>query len=140
MLNIKKMRIGIACGFCLVAFGCKNKIEVNIPFNFYQNNSSNIDFKIDSISKKKVYNIYLSKGYFISMEEKTIGFTKVVYKRPIINYNLIREAVNKPKFDDINRLYNFYAVVQVNESKFKKIPIKLSRITIVDIEYPIKEN
>lgn len=135
-----KRQIRIVISLCLFLLSCNNKVDVNIPFNFYQNNSSNIDFKIDSISKNKVYNIYLSKGYFISMEEKTIGFTKVVYKKPIINYNLIREAVNKPKFDDINRLYNFYAVVQVNESKFKKIPIKLSRVTIVDLEYPIKEN
>ncbi|TKB95540.1 hypothetical protein [Pedobacter cryophilus] len=135
-----KRQIRIIISFSLLLFSCKNKVEVNIPFNFHQNGSSNIDFKIDTISKKKVYNIYLSKAYFISMKEKLIGFTKEIHEKPYINYNLIRKAINIPKTEEINANYSFYAVVQVNESTFKKIPIKLSGFTMIDFEYPIKEN
>ena len=134
------MRLRYTFWVCLLFFGCKSKTEVNIPFNFYHNSGSNIDLKIDTISKKKMYNIYLSKAYFISMEEKLIGFTKEIHEKPYINYNLIRKAINVPKREEINAKYSFYAVVQVNESTFKKIPIKLSGFTIVDFEYPIKKN
>jgi hypothetical protein len=134
------MQARIVISFCLLLFSCKNKVEVNIPFNFYQNSSSNIEFKIDTISKKKVYNIYLSKSYFISMKEKLMGFTKEIHEKPYINYNLIRKAINIPKREEINSKYSFYAIIQIDESKFKKIPIKLSGFTIIDYEYPLKEN
>ena len=135
------MQIRIVISFSLLLFfSCKNKVEVNIPFNFYQNSITNIEFKIDTVSKKKVYNIYLSKAYFISMEEKLIGLTKEIHEKPYINYNLIRKAINVPKREEINAKYCFYAIVMVNESTFKKIPIKLSGFTIIDFEYPIKKN
>ena len=135
------MQIRIVISFSLLLFfSCKNKVEVNIPFNFYQNSISNIEFKIDTVSKKKVYNIYLSKAYFISMEEKLIGLTKEIHEKPYINYNLIRKAINVPKREKINAKYCFYAIVMVNESTLKKIPIKLSGFTIIDFEYPIKKN
>ncbi|MFC5283394.1 hypothetical protein [Pedobacter alpinus] len=73
------------------------------------------------------------------MEEK-IGFKKELYKKPIINYSLIKNALNVPKTEEINSKYSFYAIIQINESTFEKIPIKLSNITIIDYEYPINEN
>jgi len=130
----------IVISFWLLIFGCKNKTEVNIPFNFKQKNSLNIDFKIDTISNKKVYNILLSKWFMISMEEKKIGFTKVIYKKPFINYNLIQNAIGTPKREEINEKFSFYAIIKINESRFEKIPIKLSNITISDYNIPIKEN
>ena len=100
-MNIKTC-LRIVISFCLLIFSCKNKTEVNIPFNFKQKNNLNIDFKIDTISNEKVYNILLSKGYMISMEEKKIGLTKVIYKKPFINYNLIQNAIGTPKREEIN--------------------------------------
>jgi hypothetical protein len=134
------MQARIVISFCLLLFSCKNKVEVNIPFNFYDKSESNISFKVDTVSENKVYNIFLSKSYFISMEEKLIGFTKEIHKKPYINYNLIRKAINIPKREEINSKYSFYAIIQIDESKFKKIPIKLSGFTIIDYEYPLKEN
>ena len=127
-----KRQTRIVISICLLLFSCKNKIDVNIPFSFQQDSISNIDFKIDTTNSKKIYNIFLSKSYFISMEKKTFGITKEDYEKPKIDYPLIKRAINIPKRDDINSKYNFYAIVKVNDSLFKRIPIKLSNITILD--------
>lgn len=136
-----KSIIKIVISLFFLTTSCKKSENVYIPFNFKAKDSTHIMFEIDEINKKKTYRVIFSKEYEVRLEELQWKNSFEIDSVPRIDIKIIRNALNNSDFKTINdNNYNFFAVIKIDHSKYKIIPLKYAGFAIYEYDdLPINE-